>query len=112
MLGLQIWKAVADILIKQSGTVDKGWSSSLVVCRGASNSPSKGHELRSESVDVSGDSVMGCDAESLGDVFTLLPKRLESITYIPERSPNARKRDTGLRTWTRNSYRILVGKCE
>lgn len=112
MLGLQIWKAVADMLIKQSGTADKGWSSSLVVCRGANNSPSKGHVLRSESVDVFGDSVMGCDAESLGDLFTLLPKRRESITHIPERSPNARKRDTGLRSWTRNSYRVLVAKCE
>jgi hypothetical protein len=59
-----------------------------------------------------GDSLMGCDAESLGDLFTLLPKRRESITHIPERSPNARKRDTGLRTWTRSSYGVLVGKYE
>jgi hypothetical protein len=27
------------------------------------------------------DSVMGCDAESLGDPFTLLPKRWESPTF-------------------------------
>jgi hypothetical protein len=112
VLDLQIWKAVADMLNKQSGTADKGWSSRLVVCRGANNSPSKGHVLRSASVDACGDSVMGCDAESLGDLFTLLPKRRESITHIPERSPDARKRDTGLRTGTRNSYMILVGKCE
>lgn len=111
LLSLQIWKAVADMLNKQSGTADKG-SSSLVVCREANNSPSKGHVLRSASVDVFWDSVMGCDAESLGDLFTSLPKRWESITHIPERSLHARKRDTGLRTWTRNSYRVLAGKCE
>lgn len=97
------------MLNKQSRTADKGWSSRVVVCRGANNSPSKGHVLRSASVDVFGDSVMGCDAESLGDLFTLLPKRRESITHIPERSPYAKKRDTGLRTCRRNSYRFCLG---
>jgi hypothetical protein len=35
--GLQIWRAAANILNKQSGTAGKGWSSSLGVARGANN---------------------------------------------------------------------------
>jgi hypothetical protein len=37
--GLQIWRAAANILNKQSRTADKGWPSSLVFGRGANNSP-------------------------------------------------------------------------
>jgi hypothetical protein len=37
--GLQIWRAAANILNKQSRTADKGWPSSLRVGRGANNSP-------------------------------------------------------------------------
>jgi hypothetical protein len=37
--GLQIWRVAANILNKQSQTVDKGWSSNLGVGRGANNSP-------------------------------------------------------------------------
>jgi hypothetical protein len=36
--GLQIWRIAANILNKQSQTVDKGWSSSFGVGRGANNS--------------------------------------------------------------------------
>jgi hypothetical protein len=36
--GLQLRRVVANILIKQLRTVDKGWSSSLGVGRGANNS--------------------------------------------------------------------------
>jgi hypothetical protein len=36
--GLQLWRAAADILNKQSQTADKGWSSNLGVGRGANNS--------------------------------------------------------------------------
>jgi hypothetical protein len=36
--GLQIWRVAANILNKQSRTVDKGWSSNLGVGRGANNS--------------------------------------------------------------------------
>jgi hypothetical protein len=36
--GLQIRRAAANILNKQSRTADKGWSSSLEVGRGANNS--------------------------------------------------------------------------
>jgi hypothetical protein len=36
--GLQIYRAAANILNKQSRTTDKGWSSSLGVGRGANNS--------------------------------------------------------------------------
>jgi hypothetical protein len=36
--GLQMWKAVANILNKQSRTADDGWYSSLGVARLASNS--------------------------------------------------------------------------
>jgi hypothetical protein len=39
--GLQIWRAAANVLNKQSRTVDKGWSSSLTIGRGANNSPQK-----------------------------------------------------------------------
>jgi hypothetical protein len=35
---LQVWRVAANILNKQSRTADKGWSSSLVVGRGANNS--------------------------------------------------------------------------
>jgi hypothetical protein len=35
---LQFWRVAANILNKQSRTSDKGWSSSLGVRRGASNS--------------------------------------------------------------------------
>jgi hypothetical protein len=35
--GIPIWRVVANILNKQSGTADKGWSSSLGVGRGANN---------------------------------------------------------------------------
>jgi hypothetical protein len=35
---LQLWRAAANILTKQSRTADKGWSSSLGVGRGANNS--------------------------------------------------------------------------
>jgi hypothetical protein len=35
---LQVWRLAANILNKQSRTVDKGWSPSLVVGRGANNS--------------------------------------------------------------------------
>jgi hypothetical protein len=35
---IQIWRVAATILNKQSRTADKGWSSSLVVGRGANNS--------------------------------------------------------------------------
>jgi hypothetical protein len=35
---LQFWTEAANILNKQSWTVDKGWSSSLGVWRGANNS--------------------------------------------------------------------------
>jgi hypothetical protein len=34
----QVWRVAANILNKQSRTSDKGWSSSLVVGRGANNS--------------------------------------------------------------------------
>jgi hypothetical protein len=37
--GLQIWGVAVNILNKQSRTVDKGWSSSLVIGRGG-NKPS------------------------------------------------------------------------
>jgi hypothetical protein len=37
--GLQIWTVAANILNKQSRTADSGWSSSLVVGRGANNPP-------------------------------------------------------------------------
>jgi hypothetical protein len=36
--GLQIWRAAANILNKQSRTADKGWSSSLGFGRGDNNS--------------------------------------------------------------------------
>jgi hypothetical protein len=36
--GLQIWRVAANILNKQSQEIDKGWSSSLGVVRGANNS--------------------------------------------------------------------------
>jgi hypothetical protein len=35
---LQLWRAAANILNKQSETADKGWSYSLGVGRGANNS--------------------------------------------------------------------------
>jgi hypothetical protein len=35
---LQFWRVAANILNKQSRTVDKGWSSTLGVGRGANNS--------------------------------------------------------------------------
>ena len=35
--GLQIWTVTAYVLNKKSHTADKGWSSSLVVGRGANN---------------------------------------------------------------------------
>jgi hypothetical protein len=35
--GLQIWMVAANILNKESWTVDKGWSSSFGVGRGANN---------------------------------------------------------------------------
>jgi hypothetical protein len=38
---LQFWRLAANILNKQSGTADKGWSSSLGVRRGANNSSPK-----------------------------------------------------------------------
>jgi hypothetical protein len=34
---IQIWRVAANILNKQSWTADKGWSSRLVVGRGANN---------------------------------------------------------------------------
>jgi hypothetical protein len=37
--GLQIWRVAGNILNKQSWTADKGLPSSLVVGRGANNSP-------------------------------------------------------------------------
>jgi hypothetical protein len=37
--GLQIWRAAANILNKQSPTADMGWSSSLGIGRGANNPP-------------------------------------------------------------------------
>jgi hypothetical protein len=36
--GLQIWRVAANILNKQSGRADNGWSSSLGVGRGANKS--------------------------------------------------------------------------
>jgi hypothetical protein len=36
--GLQIWRAAANILNKQSRTADKGWSSSSGIWSGANNS--------------------------------------------------------------------------
>jgi hypothetical protein len=36
--GLQIWRVAANVLNKQSRTVDKGWSSNLGVERGTNNS--------------------------------------------------------------------------
>jgi hypothetical protein len=36
--GLQVWRVAANILNKQSRTVDKGWSSGFGVERGAKNS--------------------------------------------------------------------------
>jgi len=38
--GPQIWRGAANILNKQSGKADKGWSSSWGVGRGATNSSS------------------------------------------------------------------------
>jgi hypothetical protein len=35
--GLQIWRVIANILIKQLRTADKGWSSRWLVRRGANN---------------------------------------------------------------------------
>lgn len=84
---LQISKAVADMLNQQPRTADKGWFLSLVVVK---NSESKGHVCAS--VDLFRDSVMGCDAEPLGDLCTVPPKCLDSITLIPARIPSARKR--------------------
>jgi hypothetical protein len=37
--GLQMWRAAANIMNKQSRTADSGWSSSLGVGRGANNPP-------------------------------------------------------------------------
>jgi hypothetical protein len=37
--GLQIWRAAANILNKQSRTADSQWPSSLVIGRGANNPP-------------------------------------------------------------------------
>jgi hypothetical protein len=39
--GLQVWRAAANILNKQSRTADKGWSSSFGVGRVANNSSPK-----------------------------------------------------------------------
>jgi hypothetical protein len=36
---LRVWRVAANTLNKQSGTADKGWSSSLRVGQGANNSP-------------------------------------------------------------------------
>jgi hypothetical protein len=104
-LRLQIWKAVADMLNQQPRTADKGWFSSLVVCRAANNSPSKGHACAF--VDLFGDSVMGCDAGSQDVLCTVLLN-----VGIPSPSFQHGVQALGNVTWTRRSYRGLVGRRE
>jgi len=60
-----IWRVAANILNKQSRTADKGWSASLGVARGATNSsPQKLTMLRNISQDLGLGLVLRSDASS------------------------------------------------
>jgi hypothetical protein len=60
--GLQIWRVAANILNKQSRTVDRGWHSSLGVGRGTNNPHRKTlYLLRSMYKDLGNGRILWCD---------------------------------------------------